>query len=67
MLYLRVIMLKKLEGMAPAPYPIKNRVNMYQAKVLELKPKDLSVAITIAYTTHLPRETCNLLKQMLNR
>ena len=25
--YLRVIMLKKLEGMAPAPYPIKNRVN----------------------------------------
>ena len=25
--YLRVIMLKKLEGMALAPYPIKNRVN----------------------------------------
>ena len=25
--YLGVIMLRKLEGMAPAPYPIKNRVN----------------------------------------
>ena len=24
--HLRVIMLKTLEGMAPAPYPIKNRV-----------------------------------------
>ena len=25
--YLRVIMLKKLEGMVPVPYPIQNRVN----------------------------------------
>ena len=26
MYYLRVILLKKLEGMAPVPYPIQNRV-----------------------------------------
>ena len=26
--YLRVIMLKKLKGMVPVPYPIKNRVKI---------------------------------------
>ena len=30
MYYLRVIMLKKLEGMVPVPYPIQNRVKNFQ-------------------------------------
>ena len=32
MYYLRVILLKKLEGMAPVPYPIQNRVNIFTSK-----------------------------------
>ena len=31
MYHLRVILLKKLEGMAPVPYPIQNRVNVVDA------------------------------------
>ena len=34
MYYLRVIILKKLEGMVPVPYPIQNRVNCDNVRVL---------------------------------
>ena len=54
MYYLRVILLKKLEGMAPLPYPIQNRVNQFifanYNLVKTYKESDCICFIVSAYT-----------------